>query len=673
MMASSRIPGFGLGVAACLAAMLALAGCGGSSSTKPPDPPDPPDPSETPAQLAAAAVTALDAAEAAVDKVTDGSGDATVTDADAKVRAAETAVAAASGAENHGALSERLGGLKASLAARKKSRTAAIAVRSNAQTDLKVARDAAAAAAKVARDAATAAATDADEAEAAVAGLLIFQTGTDGNPAEARVAAARAARAAAQAATTASGTARSESAKAAAATTLTVAVEARVAAEAARRAAETQAATAMEKAKVAADRGDVALEVSSDGKTFSVGDHSIKVVPEPSPVTPAGGAVSAGSALTTTTRLVNGKTVTTRTGHWSWAWQATAAVPARTAGAGQKAAPGIAGRNGKHISPLLGPDFINTTDKDGHRLQLRTHYVGTKTVHAWRNITSGTGDQRTGTGATVDHDGNSGTAQVAVLKAEGEFYGTDGTGAFDDNAKISGATIQAVPADPDLWYYRVGAVKHWLRRVKTETNAQGQTTYTYKPVSVVADVGGFPAAVPYEHMNYGVWAERKNGAEADSLSGNAAIGFVRLLPDGEGMTPVSDIPKFGTATYNGHWLGRVRKRHAQGNGEVNRQYDTASVTADFGKGSVTVDLRFLATLQGTIDGSGFKGTEVTKVTDISTLAHIYGSSPDDFTGEFSGAFFGPKAPEVGGVFDFTSEGRKAGEFKGAFGGRRTGE
>ena len=38
-----------------------------------------------------------------------------------------------------------------------------------------------------------------------------------------------------------------------------------------------------------------------------------------------------------------------------------------------------------------------------------------------------------------------------------------------------------------------------------------------------------------------------------------------------------------------------------------------------------------------------------------------------FTGEFSGGFYGAKAAEAGGVFAFTSEDKKAGEFNGAFG------
>ena len=41
-----------------------------------------------------------------------------------------------------------------------------------------------------------------------------------------------------------------------------------------------------------------------------------------------------------------------------------------------------------------------------------------------------------------------------------------------------------------------------------------------------------------------------------------------------------------------------------------------------------------------------------------------------FMGSFSGAFFGPKAKEAGGVFDYSSEDNEDGAFRGAFGGVR---
>ncbi len=146
MMASSRIPGFGLGVAACLAAMLALAGCGGSSNTRTPDP--------ATKQLVTAADTDLQAAKMAVDALTDDSGDTAVTDAERKVAAARTAVMKVSAAER-AALDKRLKGLDDSLADKKTSRAAA--------TALKVLDAAKAAVDLVTDDSGAATVTDADQ------------------------------------------------------------------------------------------------------------------------------------------------------------------------------------------------------------------------------------------------------------------------------------------------------------------------------------------------------------------------------------------------------------------------------------------------------------------------------------------------------------------------------
>ena len=72
----------------------------------------------------------------------------------------------------------------------------------------------------------------------------------------------------------------------------------------------------------------------------------------------------------------------------------------------------------------------------------------------------------------------------------------------------------------------------------------------------------------------------------------------------------------------------------------------------------------LATLTGDIDENTFQGTEATTMgTPKGRLA-----ADTDFTGVFNGGFFGSKAAEAGGVFDFQSS--KDGAFTGAFGGDR---
>ena len=77
-----------------------------------------------------------------------------------------------------------------------------------------------------------------------------------------------------------------------------------------------------------------------------------------------------------------------------------------------------------------------------------------------------------------------------------------------------------------------------------------------------------------------------------------------------------------------------------------------------------VDLIGLAKLDGMISGDKFSGTKASEVMAGEGRLDASGT----FTGSFSGAFFGPKAAEAGGVFDYTSTDMKAGEFSGAFGG-----
>ena len=52
-----------------------------------------------------------------------------------------------------------------------------------------------------------------------------------------------------------------------------------------------------------------------------------------------------------------------------------------------------------------------------------------------------------------------------------------------------------------------------------------------------------------------------------------------------------------------------------------------------------------------------------------TSAGLYGlDASGDFEGSFSGAFYGSKAAEIGGLFDYASDDLEDGAFRGAFGG-----
>ena len=183
-----------------------------------------------------------------------------------------------------------------------------------------------------------------------------------------------------------------------------------------------------------------------------------------------------------------------------------------------------------------------------------------------------------------------------------------------------------------------------------------------------------PVMYDHEHIHFGLW----NRIDiSDSTVGNLGIGFVRTL-DGKSMT--GDMPIEGTATYRGGWVATVRAKaedpakaafaNFQGISEVKANFEQNSVMVDLTEyraqlGNLArTDPKVLAKLEGTIDGSGFMGTSISGIEDIGLLEAT--SDGAGFSGKFSGAFYGPKAEEVGGVFDF--DGEKKGAFRGAFGG-----
>ena len=99
-----------------------------------------------------------------------------------------------------------------------------------------------------------------------------------------------------------------------------------------------------------------------------------------------------------------------------------------------------------------------------------------------------------------------------------------------------------------------------------------------------------------------------------------------------------------------------------GNGAISLEHNAATLTVDFTKATIKAALDELATLEGAIAGNTFSGTKA------ATITHDNLGVPADFTGSFSGGFYGAAAAEAGGVFDFTSKELKAGAFRGAFGG-----
>ncbi len=139
------------------------------------------------------------------------------------------------------------------------------------------------------------------------------------------------------------------------------------------------------------------------------------------------------------------------------------------------------------------------------------------------------------------------------------------------------------------------------------------------------------------------------------------IGFVQSIGDG---TTGTDMPTTGSAEYNGNWVATVQSSGATG-GTTSLDHGAATLTANFDKATIEADLDGLATLEGAISDSGFSGT------DASDIAHSSLASGGSFEGSFSGDFYGSKAAEAGGIFDFASDG--SGAFRGAFGGAKEDE
>ena len=514
--------------------------------------------------------------------------------------------------------------------------------------ELETAQADAAAAATAAMTASGEAATAAKAAMDAVANLATMQTGaTAGGLAyEAHTAAGKAMMAYMDA--------KAASEAAAEAEVVTAAVEARVMAEEAMKNAVDYAMTASEKG-IAAEAAAV-RELMIDGKTKSVGDTSITV----------------GAPMASVTTTVASKSTTVVTGEIGKVAamsavvddvEAVTALPDNTPPViGVVAKPSIAAR-AINIGVRL------DDDDDSARLTLVTHFIGTASV----------GGVYTGDGTAVDggipqaehnaydHDGDSAdeanvSDTVMVKMARGMFYFTD---------DVNTGTVATGAASTELYYYDVTVgegenaetTRTWLRRTNTQTEPDGTVTQnyiSYAATAVNAGLANFPMMTAFKHLHYGTWNSLDDKGNAiDDLG----IGFVTATSDGMGMTG-DDMPNVGTANYKGHWVASVREADMEGDGRISEQTGESEMSADFEKNGVMVDLMGLAKLDGTISGDKFSGNKAPQVMAGEGGLDASGT----FTGSFSGAFFGPKAAEAGGVFDYSSTDMKAGEFSGAFGG-----
>ncbi|WP_419908383.1 transferrin-binding protein-like solute binding protein [Hoeflea sp.] len=511
-------------------------------------------------------------------------------------------------------------------------------------TELGKARAAAKAAMDAAKTQSDAAAVEAAKAEAAQMNIAMLQTGDPMAKTH-----AEAARAAARAAMTAYNTAKAESAKAAAATTDTAAVEARIAAQAAQRTAQAQAKIAMDKAAAAVKAAGMEVKVTydDDGQaTYRVGD-----------VTIVAGAEKMVKTVNDGPKRTTGKLGDEASDDYTYR-------PGEPKGDKEMAQPQVARRK-----VYIGT--ITDSEDDNMRLRLFDKYVTRKNnrmVKVYKSGGPSTQITPTSTGEATYGEHTADGKKYAIKRAEGEFYAVTGVGT-PTKENLETFTIESgTTGSKHIYYYEINGVKTYLELESSIVNSNGTTTFTFNKPAVVENVR-FPAVKAFEHMNFGIWSklnEQKKGSDKHHPP-EPGTGFVSKLPGGT-VTPTGDMPNFGTATYEGIYTADIRAADPSGAGDVTNWYGPAKTTANFGKNTISSDLNWFVKLEGTIDGNTFEGTTAKLDSRNPTWSKL--DPTGTFNGKFSGNFFGPKAEEVGGVFDFTSEGRKAGEFSGAFGGAR---
>ena len=573
-------------------------------------------------------------------------------------------------------------------------------------TELQVAQQAAATAATAAKTASDTATTSASEAMTAVAGLATLQTGATatGLAQEAQEAAAKA-----MAAHTA---AKSASDAAAAATTVTAAVLAQGRAEAAQADAEMYEETATEKGTAAENAA--AMELMISGTVGAVGTSTVDATAGKNTVTTGSGA----TAKTTITGLIDEPTTTGAT------TDGRAPVDGSRTDATVYKSPMVNAASRGTVK--IGKE-LDTSD-DMARVLLVTHHAGTKTVQVYdennaadnlHTRTDAQGNRTTAIGANAPNDAEGYTGSV-TLKSEGVFYramvlpnsdGTPGThtpglqpmGRTTDTTPVQQGDSVGASAKPVMVHSYTDSNDRKVYVVEdTRTTTDGVTTVTYQSVQtrvavnrdgdtttgatqaeVTADgnlsnngynlaVGDelvpvtakLPERAAYDHVQFGVWASlgaaKANGNQVPSDLG---IGFVQSI--GDGMTG-SDMPNNGSASYSGNWAATVQAADTNGDGTISLTSGAATVSANFTKAAITATLDGLATLKGDIAGNAFSGSKAT-----ATGGGL--DADGTFTGSFSGGFYGAKADEAAGVFDFASDGNKAGAFRGAFGGQRNPE
>jgi hypothetical protein len=531
-----------------------------------------------------------------------------------------------------------------------------------ADAALQAEKDAASTAYEAAKTASENAATKAKEAEDAKANILPMQTNVES------IALAVEAQEAAASARAEYNKAKKNSDDAAAATDLVAALDARREVEKNSEAAKGFEKTATEKSTASQDAA--MKEVKIVGKTISVGESSIN--------TDATAESRTIDDWTTITGNINAKTPK----HVTAAVTGVAEVQdnPETADTNEARAPVHA----------VAPTTLNlgkTLDDpdDTARLMLITDYVGSK---MGKVALLDMGESILVESTAVEdinkiHYGYEGDdlsrpPLITDLKLVGQYYlirNGDGDGSFTSADAVTGdarlVNVYTFYDSVDEIDYHVILESTWaspsgefagraFRSVQTHVRVPANGTAPMVEKETKATI---PDKSAYKHINFGVWAALNNAEKDGSQSlSELGIGFVHNH-SGQGMT-AADMPNNGSATYSGSWAASVQGKDMDGDGAIMLEYGDASLAADFSNAMITADLKMLAKLSGSISENTFSGTKASDIT------HTQLDAEAAFTGKFSGAFYGPKAAEAGGIFDFTTADRKGGAFRGAFGADR---
>jgi len=219
-----------------------------------------------------------------------------------------------------------------------------------------------------------------------------------------------------------------------------------------------------------------------------------------------------------------------------------------------------------------------------------------------------------------------------------------------------------------------GAVK---ADINVKTDGTG-TAYSFKSdwndtnayidqgtLAIVKDINGIPAYVGstghlggelYDYLSWGVWGT-ESVAVPDMVVQSSSSWVVGNL------TKVKDMPTTGTATYHGNVVGyREARGVTEQSARLNQVLGSSTLTADFRNKNITGELFFREGFgRGVEMGVDMRGVSITD----NKLSGNLGRG--DIKGNIHGAFYGPKAQEVGGNWMIETKDWKA---TGVFSGKK---